>query len=207
MDTLDFLAQVSAQINADGKFIAGKDAKATGQTTTGDLAGHAMLDGQTDYTDADLALATEALAWIRGYVGDDKFLTMLRAKVANDDMLFSGAAISAWVIPAFKRANGSGDGLDFSDYANSEYVGEVGKEVSFKGTIVSVQTKGTRWGPKQIIHLADKAGNLFVYLPSKERSDLPVGDVVYLSATVKSQTARENEPKTTRIKKPRFTRA
>jgi hypothetical protein len=205
MDTLEFLAQVSAQINADGKFISGKDAKAQGSTSTGESAAFAILDGQSDYTEEDSTLATEALTWIREYSGDDKFLTMLRAKVALDDMLFNGAAISAWVIPAFQRKDSSLEG-DLSAYADAVFYGEVGKEAAFKGEVVAARMVNVRGFQKQVVNLADGKNHLFTYWPSKPNEKLTVGTKVYCIATVKGHKAFRGVNQTL-IKRPKFTLA
>jgi len=206
MNTLEFLAQVSASIKANGKFVGGKDAKANGGATTGDDAAFAIMDGETNFDASDLALAEEALAWARGYEGDNKFLSALRVKVATDDMLFSNASIAAWVIPAYQDKDNTN--ADLSSYKDAVFYGSVGGEAAFRGSIVSViTTKGGRFGPQSYVTLADKANHLFLWKTSGDRANgLKAGQAVRVWGTIKEHKDYKGI-KQTRLVRPKITLA
>ena len=203
MNTLEFLAQVSASIKANGKFVGGKDAKANGGSATGDDAAFAIMDGETSFDDTDKVLAGEALAWIRGYEGDNKFLTTLRTKVALDDMLFGNASIAAWVIPAFTEKDNTN--ADLSAYKDAVFYGQVDGEAAFRGEVVSViTTKGGRFGPQSYVTIADKANHVFLWKTSGDRANgLKAGLAVRVVATIAEHKDYKGI-KQTRIVRPRI---
>ena len=205
MNTLEFLAQVSASIKANGKFVSGKDAKANGTNSTGDDAAFAIMDGETSFDDTDMAVAEEALAWIRGYEGDNKFLTSLRTKVALDDMLFTNASIAAWVIPAFNDKDNVN--ADLSAYKDAVFYGTVGGEAAFKGEVVSVITlKGGRFGPQSFVTFADKANHVFLWKTSGDRANgLKAGQAGRVFGTIKEHKDYKGV-KQTRLVRPRITK-
>lgn len=204
MNTLEFLAQVSASIKANGKFVGGKDAKANGGNTTGDDAAYAIMDGETSFDASDVLVAEEALAWIRGYEGDNKFLTTLRTKVALDDMLFGNATIAAWVIPAFNEKDNTNG--DLSAYKDAVFYGSVDGEAAFRGEIVSVVTlKGGRFGPQSYVNIADKANHLFLWKTSGDRANgLKAGQQVRVFGTI-AEHKDYKSLKQTRIVRPKIT--
>ena len=202
MNTLEFLAQVSASIKANGKFVSAKDAKATGQSATGDDAAFAIMDGEASYDQSDLDLATEALAWIREYSGDNKFLGNLKVKVALDDMLFSNASIAAWVIPAYQRDKGS---VDLSEYQNAEFYGVEGGEAAFKGTVLKVASFEGRFGPMHVVTLTDHRNHVFVWKTSGDRAEgLNPGTAVRVVGKIKEH-AEYRGVKQTRLVRPKIT--
>ena len=193
MEIRQFLAQVASTIGK-GAFVSVKEAKAKGVMSTGEDASWALIDGQPSYNEADLALAGLALDFVRGYEGDNTFLKGLRTVSTFDEIGIQQAERVAWVIPAYQRAvqeqtpNGFG--------ADSKFVGEIGEEVAFRGMVASVRMVNTRFGPKQIVTLTDKANNVFTYWPSGKGADgkpralaLASGDSVRCVAKIKAHQA------------------
>jgi hypothetical protein len=169
MNTLEFLAQVSASIKANGKFVSGKDAKANGGTTTGDDAAFAVMDGETSFDDSDVALAEEAVTWIRGLESPSDFLKSVGLTVALDDMLFGNASKAAWAIKAY--ADKDNQNADLSAYKDAVFYGTVGGEAAFRGEVVSVVTHpGFGYGPQSYVSIADGANHLFLWKTNGDRA-------------------------------------
>ena len=207
MDTLEFLAQVSASIKSRGKFVSRKDAAKLGVKSTGEDAAEAIyFDGQSDFSDEDTALASEALDWIRNTDhGDNKFLNSLAQKVALDTIVFNNADMASWVIPAYQqRTNGAATNL--SDYSgNTVFYGQPGDEAVFQGDIVHViTTKGGAFGPAQYVGIADNKNHFFLWKTSGGRANgLKPGMTVRVVAKVKDHTSYKGVNQT-RITHPKF---
>ena len=201
MNTLEFLAQVSASIKANGKFVGGKDARISGGSTTGDDAAFAIMDGESNFDPSDVALAEEALAWVRGYDGDNKFLKSLQVKAALDDMLFSNASLVAWVIPAYQQKDNGG--ADLSAYTDAVFYGEVGGEAAFKGEVISVVTVNAgRFGPQTYVTLVDNRNHVFLWKTSGDRANgLKRGESVRCIAKIKEHSVYKG------VKQTRITHA
>lgn len=185
LNTLEFLAQVSACIKADGKFISAKDARSMGRDATGTSAAFALADGQADFTEEDLAQAEAALLWIRGYEGNDQFLTSLKSKVVTDDILFSTAATTAWIMPKFQdQGNPEAAKLDLSGYIDtSTHVGVKGQEVFMKLTCLAERNVKVKGYDRTIITMTD-GKNIFAHWPS-EAKGLEPGKVYRVNGKVK----------------------
>ena len=160
MEILNFLAQVASNIEGS-KFVTAKDAKAQKIMSTGEDASWALIDGQPTFTDAHLALAVEALDYVRTYTGDNKFVKDLGKVASNEDIGIGQADRAAWIIPAYQRS--LEDAANAFEAANSEFVGEVGAEVVFAGKVAAVRTVNVRGFKKQVINLLDGKGNVFTY--------------------------------------------
>lgn len=183
MEIRKFLAQVASTIGT-GTFVSAKDAKAKKVMSTGEDASWALIDGQPSFTEEDLALADLALAYVRGYEGDNTFLKGLRTVATFDEIGVQQADRAAWVIPAYQRSvqEQAPDGFG----ADSEFVGEIGGEHAFRGAVAMVRTVNTRYGPKQIVTLTDKASNVFTYWPSNRSLDLEAGQAVRVVCKIKA---------------------
>lgn len=207
MDTLDFLAQCQASINARGKFVSRKDAAKLGIKSTGEDAAEALhFDGEADFTSEDKVRAGEALNWARGYSGDNSFLKTIASKVALDSMLFNNADLASWVLPAYEReTNGASNFADMADYANSVYYGQEGDEAVFAGNVIHViTTKGGRFGPQQYVGITDNKNHFFLWKTSGGRADkLRPGQSVRVVATVKGHSDYKGV-KQTLIQRPKF---
>ena len=185
MEIRQFLAQVASAIEGSA-FVSAKDAKAKGVMSTGEDASWALIDGQTTYNEAHMGLANEALTYIRGYDGDNSFLKGLRTVASFDEIGVAQADRVAWIIPAFKRSTEEAPVEGFG--ADSNFVGEVGMEHAFRGSVALTRTVNTRFGPKQIVTLVDKANNVFTYWPSNRVLDLKAGQSVRVVGKIKAHT-------------------
>jgi len=183
MEIRKFLAQVASTIES-GAFVSAKDAKAKGVMTTGEDASWALIDGQPSYNEAHEQLAETALAYIRGYEGDNSFLKGLKTVATFDEIGVQQADRAAWIIPAYNRTLQEAVPEGFG--ADSEFVSKVGLEVAFRGTVAQVRSVNTRFGPKQIVTLADKANNVFTYWPSNRVLDLEAGQSVRVVGKIKA---------------------
>ena len=183
MEIRQFLAQVASTIGKGG-FVSAKEAKAKGVMSTGEDSSWALIDGQPSFNEADLALAELALDYVRNYEGDNSFLKGLRTVAGFDEIGVQQADRAAWIIPAYNRSvqEQTPDGFG----ADSEFVGEIGGEHAFRGTVAMVRMVNTRFGPKQIVTLADKANNVFTYWPSNRTLDLEAGQAVRCVGKVKA---------------------
>ena len=159
MEILNFLAQVASQIEGS-KFVTAKDATARKVQSTGEEAAWAVIQDDCDFTDAHMELATKALAYVRDYKGDSKFVKDLN-KVACEDIGMGQADRAAWIIPAYQRS--LEDAANAFEAANSQFVGEIGGEAVFVGTVAAVRTVNVRGFKKQVINLLDGNGNVFTY--------------------------------------------
>lgn len=195
METLTLLAQVACAIRlGEGKFTNAKEAKAKGIMSTGEDSGWAVLDGQTTFTEEDETLAQEALNFVRGYEGTNKYLLGLKKVAAWDDVELQKAEAMAQIIPAFVR--NSQEALPEGYGANSKFVGTVGKEHNFRGVIAMAREYTGRFGKKQVISVLDKEGNVLVYFPSNKILPLKAGDSIRCSGTVKSHSEYEGVAQT-----------
>lgn len=186
MEIRQFLAQVASTIEGSA-FVSAKDAKAKGVMSTGEDASWALIDGQPTFTEAHEALANKALDYVRGYEGDNSFLKGLRTACQFDEIGVQQAERVAWAIPAYNRSieEQAPDGFG----ASSQYVGEIGGEHAFRGTVALTRTVNTRFGPKQIVTLTDKANNVFTYWPSNRVLDLKAGQAVRVVGKIKAHSA------------------
>jgi hypothetical protein len=185
MEIQKFLAQVASTIES-GAFVSVKDAKAKGVMSTGEDASWALIDGQPSYNEAHETLADEALAYFRAYEGDNAFLKGLRTLATFDEIGVAQAERAAWIIPAYQRNNQEATPNGFG--ADSEFVSEVGAEHAFRGSVASLRMVNTRFGPKQIVTLIDKANNVFTYWPSNRVLALTVGDSVRAVGKIKAHS-------------------
>ena len=204
MNTLEFLAQVSAEIRSTGKIVSGKDAAATGTLSTGQSAKEALQDGETSFDETDMETATNALAWIRSYEGENKFTLDVAKTVAMDDMLFRNADLAAWVIKLYNEKDTTN--ADLSAYKDAVFYGEVGGEAQFKGTVISnFVLKGGRFGDATYVTFADNnRPHVFLWKTSGDRAkDLTVGLKVRVEGTVKEHKAYKSVNQT-RIIRPKF---
>lgn len=183
MEIRKFLAQVASTVES-GPFVSAKDAKAKGVMSTGEDASWALIDGQSTYNESHEALADQALAYVRGYDGDNSFLKGLKTVATFDEIGVQQADRVAWCIPAYMRTlqETVPDGFG----ADSEFVSKVGQEIAFRGTVAQVRSVNTRFGPKQIVTLADKANNVFTYWPSNRVLALEAGQSVRVVGKIKA---------------------
>lgn len=183
METLNFLAQVVADISVRG-FISGKEAKDSGAQSTGDFAFWAVNLNEADYSEDHEKVASEALAWIRDYKGDNAFMQSL-VKVAAFDTIHMGQCDrAAWIIQKF--LNRENEELPVEYGANSQFVGVPKQEVVFRGTVALVRTYRSRFGEKQVLSLLDTKGNVYTYFPSNKILPLEQGQTVRVRAIVKA---------------------
>lgn len=206
MNTLEFLAQVSASIKANGKFASGKDVKAgAAASTTGDDAAFAVMDGETSFDQSDVDLATAALEWVRATDGSNDFIKGIALTVAQDDMLFSNASKAAWVIKSYQEKDNQNG--DLSAYKDAVFYGTVGGEAAFKGEVVSVVThKGFGYGPQAYITLIDGRNHLFLWKTSGDRATgLTPGLKVRVIGTIKEHKDYKGL-KQTRLVRPKITK-
>lgn len=199
MEILKFLAQVASKIE-QGSFVSVKDAKVKNVMSTGEDSTWALIDGQPSFTDTHLAFATLALAHVRGYEGDNSFLKSLKTVATFDEIGMSQADKVAWVIPVYLRATQEAIPEGFG--TDSKFVGDIGEEVCFRGVVAMARSVGTRFGPKQIITLTDKANNVFTYWPSNRVLALVAGNEVRVRGIVKAHNVYNgiNQTQLTRAK-------
>lgn len=199
MEILKFLAQVASKVEQSG-FVSVKDAKVKNAMSTGEDSAWALIDGQPSFTETHTAIAERALAYVRGYEGDNSFLKSLQTAAAFDEIGMGQADKVAWVIPVYQRATQEATPVGFG--ADSEFVGEIGEEVCFRGVVAMARSVGTRFGPKQIITLTDKANNVFTYWPSNRVLALVAGNEVRVRGTVKAHSVYNgiNQTQLTRAK-------
>lgn len=184
MEILEFLAQVASIMETE-KFVSAKDVKANGGETTGDKAVWDLIQKHSTFSEENLAFATQALTWIRGYEGDNKYLTSLRKRTFLDDGVTVGnASMIAWVIPAYIRDQE--ESLPAISGQNSQFCGTVDKEHAFVGTVAALRTYTRFNRQKQVITLLDDSGNVFVYFPSNKILPVQTGDRVKVAGTVKA---------------------
>jgi len=183
MEIRKFLAQVASTI-AKGSFVSAKEAKAKNVMSTGEDSSWALIDRQPSFKDAHQGLADQALAYIRGYEGDNSFLKGLKTVSTYDEIGLQQADRVAWIIPAYIRTLQEQVPEGFG--ADSEFVSEIGEEHAFRGTVAMVRSVNTRFGPKQIVTLVDKANNVFTYWPSNRVLALEVGQAVRVVGKIKA---------------------
>lgn len=194
MEILDFLSQVANIVETE-KFVSTKDSKATGEQTTGDKAAWDVIQRSANFTEAHTAFAMEALTWIRGYEGANKYLLTLKKRVGFDDVTVASAPFVAWVIPAYIR--NQEESIPALMAPNSKFVGTVGNEHAFLGTVSAARTY-TRFGKqKQVINLLDDSGNAFAYFPSNKILPVEPGDRVKVVGKVKAHTVYNGVNQTT----------
>ena len=181
----DFLAQVASTIESK-QFVSVKDAKLKSVMSTGEDASWAIMDKQPTFTEAHVALANTALAWIRGYDGDNTFLKGLRTASQFDEIGVGTAERCAWIVPAYLRNTQEASPEGFG--ADSKFVGVVGQEHAFRGVVSMVRTVNTKYGPKQIITLCDSDQNVFTYWPSNRTLPVKGGDTVRVFGKVKAHS-------------------
>ena len=206
MNTLEFLAQVSASIKANGKFVGGKDVKAgSASSTTGDDAAFAVMDGETSFDESDVELATAALEWVRAHDGSNDFIKGIARTVALDDMLFGNASKASWVIKSYLEKDTPQNG-DLSAYTDAVFYGTVGGEAAFKGEIVSVvTTNGFGYGPVAYVNISDGRNHLFLWRTNGARvTDLKPGLSVRVIGTIKEHKDY-NGLRQTRLVRPKIT--
>lgn len=186
METLKFLAQV-AHILETEKFVSAKDAKTNGGRTTGDIAAWDVIQGTADFSEENLAFAQEALDFVRGYEGDNKYLVSLKKACFQDDIGVGSADRVAWAIPSYIR--NAEEQLPGIAASNSKFQGVIGKEHAFVGTVAR-ERRYTRMGKeKQVITLLDDGGNVYVWFPSNKVLPVEAGDRVRALGTVKAHNA------------------
>jgi hypothetical protein len=184
MEILKFLAQ-EAHILETEKFVSTKDAKANpGMETTGSKAAWDLIQGVMTFTEENLAFAQEALDFVRGYTGTNKYLVSLAKSAAFDDIGVGQADRVAWVIPAYLR--NAEESLPGNLGAESKFVGSEGSEAAFIGTVAKTRTYVRFGKQKQVISLLDEKGNVYVWFPSNKVLPVEAGDCVKVVATVKA---------------------
>jgi len=193
MEIRKFLAQVASAVEG-AEFVSAKDAKAKKVMSTGEDSSWALIDGQPTFTEAHEALAEQALAHVLSYDGDNAFLKGLKTVAGFDEVGVAQADRVAWIIPVYLRSLNEAIPEGFG--ANSEFVGEIGEEVAFRGAVAMTRTVGTQFGPKQIVTLIDKANNVFVYWPSNRVLALEAGQSVRVFGKVKGHNVYEGVKQT-----------
>lgn len=183
MEIRKFLAQVASAVEG-AEFVSAKDAKAKKVMSTGQDSAWALIDCQPTFTDAHEALAEQALAHVLSYDGDNTFLKALKTVAGFDEIGMTQADLTARIIPVYLRS--LTETLPEGFGANSEFVGEIGEEVVFRGAVAQARTVGTKRGPKQVVTLIDKANNVFVYWPSNRVLALEAGQSVRVFGKVKA---------------------
>lgn len=174
----DFYGELRATADiAETMYINWRDK--TRDRTTGKLY-------ETAPTDEELAVAGEALEWARALEGElDDYLHNLKVATAGSTMTWRSAGLVASVIPAMNRAKERE--IKRAEYrkraAASEYIGEVGKPLTFTGTVVMLKELDGVYGVTYLTKFVEGDGNTVVWFASRP---LDRGVTYRLTATVKA---------------------
>jgi len=137
------------------------------------------------YTDKDIAVAKEVIAWVRGVdaTGSD-YLQNLKAifEMDNIEQRSTGLAVSA--VPQYHRAlEKEMEEKKRISQKGSKHIGEIGKRTIFTVTVLGISHVDSQFGTMNIHRMITGEGNVLVAFSMPE--DLTVGQEYAIKATVK----------------------
>ena len=157
--------------------------------------------------DADKQQAADVFAWMqtlnqREDLNDYFYNLSLLGQGATFTTRNFGLAISAISVWAKEQEREINRIKRFAEDANSQYVGTVGVRSTFSAlTLVYTQDFESDWGVSHLYKFKSSEGNILVWFSSAVlsvgNSDIEVGDVVSLVASVKKQEERNGVKQTT----------
>lgn len=150
-------------------------------------------------TDADRALAAEALEWARGFSektnpSEYEFNVMV---IAGSEVIeFRSIGIAASIVGVYLRHKGELAARTVRVKTVSEFVGKEGDKLDF-GTcaVVGYTITESRYGATYLYTFKDEAGNKLKWFASKSQG-IQQGDTVTLSGTVKKFDTYKDEKQT-----------
>lgn len=198
-DSRSFLALASRAINTYGWVSRGRAKNDWSVVATADVAGGMYEDWwfhrrdnkgrllvPDGPTDAELAVADETLEWARALEGDlNDYLHNVKVVAASATVGPRGTGILASAIPAMNRDKERA--IKAAAYrkraAASEYIGTVGKPLTFTGEVVMIRELDGNYGVSYLTKFVEGDGNTVVWFASRA---LDRGKTYTLTATVKA---------------------
>lgn len=175
-----------------------------------------MISPQTDaekallekysVNDADKAEAVAALAWVKALSPQNDFERNINVAGRMAVVTDRDFGIIAAIIPAYQRAMGKAAEAKVQAQSRTEpvFVGEVGKKVSFTGTLKTVRemdSQYSKYDKTTLMRFEDVNGNRLVWWATGEFT-FKEGDAVKVTGTVKAHDESKygKETKITRCK-------
>lgn len=157
-----------------------------------------------DPTDAELAEADEALAWAREISPDtdSDYLHNLRVVTSTATVNFRGLGLLASALPTYRREmERELKRREFAKRAaDSEFLGTVGKRLTFRGKVVMVKEFGGDYGTSFLTKLMVDGKDTVTWFSSRE---MYRGETYDVTATVKEHRTY-NGSKETVVTRGRF---
>ena len=156
---------------------------------------HDMADPKTN-----IARAEEIIDWALEQEEDYGYMTNLLAVLRNEYCEFKHFGLLVSAVAAHKRAIEKAERLEKKRQERaaspSEYVGEVGKRITFEvKTIYCVTSYETEWGTTCIYKMTDEHGNIFIWKTSKYLSHEETHGAL-MTGTVKAHSEYSGERQT-----------
>lgn len=218
-----YLTMVAAAIRKDGwvsrKLAREQDITATATTAwnffTTTLPEHEEREREARYCDGvdqdghgigwnpmDWKLATASIAWASEIEEEEAndFLHNLSVIARSGLVSYRTTGLAASMIAAYKKATQREEERKAAPASPSRHVGTVGERLRDMPIIINaiIDLPPTEWGSRQLVKVADDAGNLFVWFTGatggvwvfgEERRAPVAGDRMWMTGTVKRHSA------------------